>query len=175
MKKFKDFVNEDIKNILQPKSEEEIESKLSKISVLDKLQHIDKFNLPEKYWPSNKEIVDYLGFDIKGVDDKDINVKGIGWRKRTNVYAEKNGKYYYIGYVLSAYNDFHLYNMNTNDIFMGNIKATKRLKNIEDVPTKVKARIVTELESTKLPYFYTDRSPKQDSYLTKLIEIMNTK
>lgn len=56
MKRFKQFINEDINDFLAPKSEKEIKSAIKDMNIMDKISLINKKELPEKYKPTIEEI-----------------------------------------------------------------------------------------------------------------------
>lgn len=66
MKKFKDFLNESIKDVMLGKSEEEVKDAIKNMSIIQK--YLNK-NVPEEYRPTKKEFQDYI---IKVIEKDDI-------------------------------------------------------------------------------------------------------
>lgn len=61
MKKFKDFINEDIRNLLTGKSDDEIKSVIDKMNILDRYREaITNKNFPLKYIPTQQEMEDNI-------------------------------------------------------------------------------------------------------------------
>ena len=71
MKTFKQFINENVKDLLTGKSDDVISKELDKLKIQDKLRYIQKYDLSDKFMPSDKEIKNYLNkFSTYQIIDK---------------------------------------------------------------------------------------------------------
>jgi len=53
-------INENVKNLLKGKSDEEIEKALKELDILEKVEKVKSYNLDDKYMPSDEEVKNYL-------------------------------------------------------------------------------------------------------------------
>jgi len=60
MKKYNEFINENIKDLLKPKSDEDIMTYLNSMDIFKRLKKIHRLELPKKYLPSNDEIIEAI-------------------------------------------------------------------------------------------------------------------
>jgi len=60
MKTYEEFINESVKDLLRPKSEDEIKNIISGLNVGDKIRMINMHKLDNEYYPTDEEIHDYL-------------------------------------------------------------------------------------------------------------------
>lgn len=60
MKSFKQFINEGVMDLLQPKSDDNIKNILSKKSAVDVFRMIRKFDIPDKFLPSDEELYNMI-------------------------------------------------------------------------------------------------------------------
>lgn len=106
IKRFKEFINENITDLLQGKSEEDVLSSLGNISDVDKFRAIYRYDLPEKYLPENEdEIREMLVNKIKELfkdrktipdDFEDVSHMGVIYRiiddESHEIFSEINDK-----------------------------------------------------------------------------------